>query len=135
MINVDEDEQNDEIEINNNYDYKGYFIENEEAEEDPKLYEFGAHFSYKQLYNILEPIRNKQVKLQKGKQIEKILQPNKKRVIRERNNTRNKQNDKVNSLVKIINIFISNINIINNIHNIHSINSFKNLILKINKKK
>ena len=35
----------------------------EEAEEDPKLYEFGAHFSYKQLYNILESIRNKQVKL------------------------------------------------------------------------
>ena len=107
MINVDEDEQNDEIEINNNYDYKGYFIENEEADEDPKFFEFGAHFSYKQLYNILESIRNKQVKLQKGKQIEKILQPNKKRVIRERNNTRNKQNDKVNSLVKIINIFKS----------------------------
>ena len=49
MINADEDEQNDEIEINNNYDYKGYFIENEEAEEDPKFFEFGAHFSYNQI--------------------------------------------------------------------------------------
>ena len=77
MINDENDEQDNEIE-NNNYDYKGYFIENEEAEEDPKFFEFGAHFSYKQLYNILESIRNKQVKLQKGKQIEKILQPNKK---------------------------------------------------------
>ena len=106
MINDEEDEQNNEL-FNNNNDYKGYFIENEEAEEDPKYFEYGAHFPYKELFNMLESIRNKQIKIQKSKQIENILQPNKKRVIRERNNTRNKQNDKVNSLVKIINIFKS----------------------------
>ena len=106
MINDEEDEQNNEL-FNNNNDYKGYFIENEEAEEDPKYFEYGAHFPYKELFNMLESIRNKQIKIQKSKQIENILQPNKKRVIRERNNTRNKQNDKVNTLVKIINIFKS----------------------------
>ena len=106
MIINEENEQNKEL-FNDKYDYKGYFIENEEAEEDPKFFEYGAHFSYKELCKILESIRNKQVKMQKSKQIEKVLQPNKKRVIRERNNTKNKQNDKVNSLVKIINIFKS----------------------------
>ena len=107
MINDGNDELDNEIE-NNNYDYKGYFIENEEADEEPKYFEYGAHFPYNELCNILESIRNKQVKMQKGKQIEKILQPNKKKAsTRERNNTRNKQNDKVNSLVKIINIFKS----------------------------
>ena len=107
MINDEGDEQDNEIE-NNNYDYKGYFIENAEADEEPKYFEYGAHFPYNELCNILESIRNKQVKMQKGKQIEKILQPNKKKAsTRERNNTRNKQNDKVNSLVKIINIFKS----------------------------
>ena len=105
MINDENDEQENDL-INNNYDYKGYFIENTDADEDPKYFEYGAHFPYQKLYKILESIRDKQSKIQKSKQIEKIFQPSKKKAnMRERNNTRNKQNDKTNSLVKIINIF------------------------------
>ena len=86
--------------------YKGYFIENDEAEEEPKYYEFGAHFQYKELYNVLFVLRQKQLKMEKGKKIEKIFQSNKKKVInRERNNTRNKDNEKENNYNQIINIF------------------------------
>ena len=35
---------------NDNLNYKGYFIENADADEDPKFYEYGAHFPYHELY-------------------------------------------------------------------------------------
>ena len=54
------DESGDEIDIN--YDdvlnYKGYFIENEdEEEEEQKYFEYGAHFPYKFLYQKLEILK------------------------------------------------------------------------------
>ena len=89
-----------------NFNYKGYFIENAKENEEPLLYEFGAHFSYKELYKALELLRKKQFKMQKGKKIEKIFKLNKKKVItRERNNTRNKNYEKENILGNIFNKF------------------------------
>ena len=103
---------NNEIEVDENdlkkddYNYKGYFIENDEVDAEPKYFEFGAHFSYKELYMVLDILRQKQLKTQKGKQIEKVLQINKKKASnRERNNTKNKDNEKENNLNQIINIF------------------------------
>ena len=88
------------------YNYKGYFIENAEADEEPHLYEFGAHFSYKELYKILEALRKKQLKMQKGQKIENILQINKKKEsTRKKNNTKNKYFEKENNLNNIMNIF------------------------------
>jgi len=87
-------------------DYKGYFVENDEANEEPKYFEFGAHFSYKELYNVLMVLKQKQLKIEKGKKIEKILQINKKKTSnKERNNTRNKNNENENNLNQIINKF------------------------------
>ena len=62
---------NDDICIKNNdiFNYKGYFVENEDEEDEPKYFEFGAHFSYKELYKSLQELRNKQIKSQKLNQI------------------------------------------------------------------
>ena len=100
---------NNEIEVDENdlkkddYNYKGYFIENDEVDAEPKYFEFGAHFSYKELYMVLDILRQKQLKTQKGKQIEKVLQINKKKASnRERNNTKNKDNEKENIIFFLI---------------------------------
>ena len=56
-INNFENEDNDDIDtdINDIYEYKGYFLENNiDEEEDEKFYEFGAHFPYLFLYQKLE---------------------------------------------------------------------------------
>ena len=56
-INNFENEDNDAIDtdINDIYEYKGYFLENNiDEEEDEKFYEFGAHFPYLFLYQKLE---------------------------------------------------------------------------------
>ena len=61
----DEDESNDNIEVKDDvYNYKGYFIENEE-EEEKKFYEFGAHFPYMYLYQRLEIIAQEREEKQK----------------------------------------------------------------------
>ena len=101
-----ESSSDDEIDVKNEnmFNYKGYFIENAEEEEEPKYFEFGAHFSYKELYNALQALKEKKIMEEKGKQIEKIIQTNKKRVTnKERNNTKIKKKD--NNLNNIINIF------------------------------
>ena len=91
-----------------NFEYKGYFIENDKGNEEPYLYEFGAHFSYQELYKALELLRKKQLKMQKGQKIDKIFQQNKKKVIkRDRNNTRNKNYEKENILNNIVSRFKS----------------------------
>ena len=64
---------------NDNLNYKGYFIENADADEDPKFYEYGAHFPYHELYQALLILRQKKLNMQKGKQIETILPSNKKK--------------------------------------------------------
>ena len=68
----DEDEEsNDNIEVKDDiYNYKGYFVENEE-EEEKKFYEFGAHFPYMYLYQRLEIIA--QEREEKQKELEKKL--------------------------------------------------------------
>ena len=91
---------------NDNLNYKGYFIENADADEEPKFYEYGAHFPYHELYQALVILRQKKLNMQKGKQIETILPTNKKKsTIRERNNTKNKYDDKKNNLNNILNLF------------------------------
>ena len=54
FIEVEESEDNIDVK-NENFNYKGYFLENEE-EEGKKFYEFGAHFPYNFLYKKLEII-------------------------------------------------------------------------------
>lgn len=74
--------------------YKGYFIENEGADEEPKYFEFGAHFPYKELCKCLEILRKEQIQkeAEKGEtEIKQLVEINKKKIEnRERNNTRNK---------------------------------------------
>ena len=61
----DEEESNDDFEERDDiYNYKGYFVENEE-EEEKKFYEFGAHFPYKQLCQKLEIIAKEREEKQK----------------------------------------------------------------------
>ena len=80
---------------NDNLNYKGYFIENADADEEPKFYEYGAHFSYNELYQTLLILKQKKLNMQKGKQIETILPTTKKKsAIRDRNNTKNKYEKK-----------------------------------------
>ena len=64
--NYTEEEDSDEnIDVKNDiFNYKGYFIENEE-EEEKKFYEFGAHFPYKYLYQKLEIIAKEREEKQK----------------------------------------------------------------------
>ena len=98
---MNDDELNDnenDINVKNIDNYKGYFIEN--GEQASNCYEFGAHFPYKELCKILNILRQKQIKEDKDKKIEKIVQSNKRKISqRERNNTRNKK--KENNINKI----------------------------------
>ena len=82
------------------WNYKGYFVENAEEDETPKYFEFGAHFSYKDLYKCLEVLRSQQLKKEFEKEKENELQGikiqrnhkfNKKIENKERNNTKNKK--------------------------------------------
>ena len=70
----EDDESNENIEVKDDmYNYKGYFVENEE-EDEKKFYEFGAHFPYMYLYQRLEIIaqeRNEQQKELENKLMEK----------------------------------------------------------------
>ena len=47
MENMDFDESNDkDLQLEGDMlNYKGYFVENAEEDEEPKYYEFGAHFA------------------------------------------------------------------------------------------
>ena len=91
---------------NDNLNYKGYFIENADANEEPKFYEYGAHFPYNELYQALLLLKRKKLNMQKGKQIQTIFPSNKKKSsIRDRNNTKNKYEEKKNNLNNILNLF------------------------------
>ena len=58
-----------DIKVNEDiFNYKGYFVENEDEDEDPKYFEYGAHFSYKELYLALEILRKKQLNREKEKE-------------------------------------------------------------------
>ena len=58
----DEDSSVDMEMKNDIYDYKGFFIENDEDNREPQTYEFGAHFSYLALYKELEKLYEEQNK-------------------------------------------------------------------------
>ena len=75
--------------------YKGYFIENG-RDEEKKYFEFGAHFSYKELYTVLLKI-----KLEKEK-TEKIvkLKPKKKLNIERINQKDKKIDENINNIIK-----------------------------------
>ena len=96
-MNIDE-LSNEEIDCKNDiFNYKGYFIENEEEEEEPKYYEHGAHFQYQELCKILEILRKNQMKKETVKEQKTKInfdlknQKPKKIENRERNNTKNKK--------------------------------------------
>ena len=103
---------NDEIGINNDiYNYKGYFVENADQDDEPKYFEFGAHFRYKDLYNALKIIKKEQVyKKMKSENEEKIAQITMKKIEnKERNNTRNKNMNLDNNIQNILKGFKSRI--------------------------
>jgi len=60
--NIDSDSEAYDINQNDLENFKGIFYNNDEQEEN--LYECGAHFSYKEMYNKLEKLQ---------KEIEKII--------------------------------------------------------------
>ena len=61
----EDEESNEDIQFKDGiYNYRGYFVENEE-EEEKKFYEYGAHFPYKYLYSRLEIIAEERKKEQK----------------------------------------------------------------------
>ena len=74
----EEEESNENIDVKNDiYNYKGYFVENEE-EEEKKFYEFGAHFPYIYLYKRLEIIA--QEREEKKKELENKLKEKEKEI-------------------------------------------------------
>ena len=86
-----------EIDANNDIlNYKGYFVENANEDNEPKYFEFGAHFRYKDLYNALKIIKQKRLRqiMEKKEEIT-ISQPKAKKVEnKERNNTKNNTKNK-----------------------------------------
>ena len=105
-MKMDDDSNNDEIDVKEDdiNNYKGFFNENPEEDYEPKYFEFGAHFPYRELYNALIDLKEKQIREEKGKQIEKIIQINKKKIAnKERNNTKvkNKENNNLNNIVNV----------------------------------
>ena len=56
-------EDNEEIDAKNDIlNYKGYFVENANEDDEPKYFEYGAHFRYKDLYNALKVIKQKRLR-------------------------------------------------------------------------
>ena len=94
---IDEEESNGDIEVKNDiYNYKGYFVENEE-EEEKKFYEFGAHFPYKYLYQKLEIIAKERE--EKQKELENKLKE-KELKNKENINEESKTNNNLQNLLK-----------------------------------
>ena len=96
---------NEGIDINNDiYNYKGYFVENADQDDEPKYFEFGAHFRYKDLYNALKIIKKEQAYQKiKSENEEKLTQITTKKIEnKERNNTRNKNMNLDNNIQNIL---------------------------------
>ena len=87
--------------IKDNSNYKGFFIENEE--EDSKFFEFGSHFPYKELYSVLESLRQKQIKMKKERQIQKIFKNDKKKfnLLEKNKNKIKKLNNNLNNTINL----------------------------------
>ena len=92
---------NEEIDVTNDIlNYKGYFVENANEDDEPKYFEFGAHFRYKDLYNALKNIKEKRLRqLMEKKEENKMSQPKAKKLEnKERNNTKNNNKNKNSTL-------------------------------------
>ena len=96
----------EEIDFDNKdlFNYKGYFVENDIEDIEPKFFEYGAHFSYQELCKRLEILKLIQIEEEKkNDKKEKKTQINKKKInYKERNNTKDKTNDNnFNTIMKI----------------------------------
>ena len=100
----DEDEEsNENIDVKDDiYNYKGYFVENEQDEEEKKFYEFGAHFPYEQLCQRLEIISRERKQKQKELE-EKLKQKEKEKETKNEPppNQDMKNNDNIKNLLSI----------------------------------
>ena len=96
----EEEESNENIDVKNDiYNYKGYFVENEE-EEEKKFYEFGAHFPYLYLYKRLEIIA--QEREEKKKELEQKLKEKEKEIRDDQIiNEESKPNDNLKNLLAV----------------------------------
>ena len=59
----------EEIDFDNKdlFNYKGYFVENDIEDIEPKFFEYGAHFSYKELCKRLEILKLNKIEEEKKK--------------------------------------------------------------------
>jgi hypothetical protein len=76
-LNENLDSLDYEIDIDNAdiMNYKGYFVENEE-EEEQKFFEYGAHFPYKLLYYQLEYLKIEREEMEKEEKEEEKINEN-----------------------------------------------------------
>ena len=97
----DKDSNTDMDFKNDIYNYKGFFAENEENNQEEQFYEFGAHFSYLALYKELEKLSEKQKKAEEeanqNKKLDDILK------IFTANNEKSRNKQAQNGLTYIIN--------------------------------
>ena len=102
FFNEDE-ESNENIDVKDDiYNYKGYFVENEQDEEEKKFYEYGAHFPYEKLCQRLELISKERKQKQKELE-EKLKQKEKEKEIKNEPppNQDIKYNDKIKNLLSV----------------------------------
>ena len=92
MFDVKEINNNNKVDV---FNYKGYFVENG-RDEEKKFFEFGAHFSYKELYMCL--MKLKLIK-EKSEKIVK-LKPKKKLNIEKINEKDKKIEENINNIIK-----------------------------------
>ena len=94
----EDDEPNQNAEVKDDmYNYKGYFVENEE-EDEKKFYEFGAHFPYMYLYQRLEIIA--QERKEEQKELEnKLMEKEKESRDDPATNEESKNNDNLKDLL------------------------------------
>ena len=79
-------------------EYKGFYIQ--DKDQSLTYYEYGAHFSYKALYNRLELIlknRNKNIKVHNTKIIPNLKKSNSQKILSEKSNNEQKINFSRNS--------------------------------------
>ena len=92
IVNENNNNQNEMI------NYKGYFVENG-RDEEKKFFEYGAHFSYKELYVTLMKLKTKNEKSEKSEKVAKIIP--KKKFNLERNNQKDKKiEENINNIIK-----------------------------------
>ena len=100
----DEDEEsNENIDVKDDiYNYKGFFVENEQEEEEKKFYEYGAHFPYEQLCQRLELISKERKQNQKELE-EKLKQKEREKETKNElpPNKEMKNNDHIKNLLSI----------------------------------